>query len=73
MADNSDILNKLDIIIKLLAQNTIKDMTQKDSILYLSQLDFDNSTIANITGASANTVSVRKAEAKKQAGKKNGK
>ncbi len=61
------IVKKLDIIIKLLALDTIKlnEKTKTDAILYLKEFGFDNSTIALITGSSNATVAVRISEAKK--------
>ena len=56
--------SKLDILIKLIAKNTIQEKNQTESIVFLGSIGLDRQTIAEITGASPNTVSVRLSEHK---------
>ena len=59
--------NKLDILIKLIASETIEgDESKTDSILKLGTLGLDRNLIAEIVGTTTGTVSTRLAEAKKK-------
>lgn len=66
------LFKKLDSIITLLALDRTKlnEKTKSDAIIYLKELGLDNSTIALVTGSTANTVAVRVSEAKKAKGNK---
>lgn len=58
---------KIDMIIKLLAQNLVKDMkSQKEKIILLSSIGYKPKEIATLLGTSNNTVSVRIYEARKE-------
>lgn len=59
-----NISNKLDIIIKLMAHGAVKDKNFDDKIFVLSNMGFDNSAIAQITGAKATTIKTRKSQLK---------
>ena len=62
-----EINDKLDKIIRLLAQGLLKDMKfQKEKILMLSSIGYRPIEIANLLGTSSNTVSVTLSEAKKE-------
>jgi len=51
-----EIVNKLDLIIRLLAQNIVKDMeSQKEKILMLSSFGFGATEIAKILGKKSAT------------------
>jgi len=58
---------KIDVIIRLLAQNLVRDMkTQKEKILLLSSIGYKPIEIANFLGTTNNTVSVALTKAKKE-------
>jgi hypothetical protein len=63
------VINKLDIIINLLACNLVEGKSQTEAILALGRLGLDRTQISRITGATTSTVSVRLSEAKNK-GKK---
>lgn len=56
MNDNKLIVEKLDIIIKLLAMNQIKGKDVGEQIVLLSKIGIANKDIANILNKSQNTV-----------------
>ena len=62
-----EISQKLDILIKLLAINLVKDTkTQKEQITLLSEVGFHPIQIADILGTTNNVVSVTLSSTKKQ-------
>jgi DNA-directed RNA polymerase specialized sigma24 family protein len=65
-----EIINKIDLIVRLLALNIVKDLAvQKEKILALSSFGFGPSEIAKLLGTTPNTVSVALSETKKKAKK----
>lgn len=65
-----EIINKMDLIVRLLALNIVKDLpVQKDKIITLSSFGFGPSEIAKLLGTTSNTVSVALSEMKKKAKK----
>lgn len=56
--NNQEILERLDIIIKLLAVDTIKGKEVKEQILFLHELGITNKDVAKILGKTQNTVNV---------------
>jgi len=56
MTDQTDIIQKLDTIIKLLAFGLIKDKEVGEQILFLHNMGITNKDIADILGKSQNTV-----------------
>jgi len=72
-----EIKEKIDLIIRLLALNLVKDAeTQKDKIIALRNLGFKPAEIAEILGTTANTVRVtlskiRRKSSSKKAEKEN--
>lgn len=56
MQKNSEITEKLDTIIKLLALGLIKGKEVKEQILFLYSLGISNKEIAQILGKTQNTV-----------------
>jgi len=61
-----NINEKLDILVKLLAHNFLKEInTQKDKILTLNKMKIDQKAIANILNIPYNTVTARISEDKK--------
>jgi len=59
--------DKLEIIIKLLSHNLVKDLKyQKDKIIMLSSIGYKPSEIAEMLGTTANTVRVTLSEARKE-------
>jgi hypothetical protein len=61
-----DVNRKLDVLIKLLAYQTVGKMTLTEGAPLLRRLGFTPSEIAAIYGSTTNVVSVRLAEAKKK-------
>jgi len=62
-----ELKDKLDVIIRLLALNLVKDAkTQKDKIIALSSFGFRPSQIAEILGTTSNTVRVALSKARKE-------
>ncbi|MBM4034490.1 MAG: hypothetical protein FJ291_22320 [Planctomycetes bacterium] len=57
---------KLSTVIRLLAALLVKDATQKDAILMLRELGLDRAIIAEVCGASAQTVNQRIYEHRKR-------
>jgi DNA-directed RNA polymerase specialized sigma24 family protein len=54
-----EMTNKIDLIIRLLALNLVKDLkVQKDKIIALSSFGFGPSEIAKLLGTTANSVMV---------------
>ena len=66
MAENKEILEKLDVVIKLLSRVVTADKNKTDSIVLLNEIGLDNQTIETITKANAQTVRNRISEAKKK-------
>jgi len=64
------ISKKLDVIIKLLAIRGIEGKNFDEKIITLTSLGFDNSTIADITGAKSSTIKTRKSQLKSKIGRK---
>jgi DNA-directed RNA polymerase specialized sigma24 family protein len=65
-----EISGKLDIAVRLLALNLVKDLkVQKDKIITLSSFGFGPSEIAKLLGTTPNTVSVALSDLKKKAKK----
>ena len=63
------IADKLDQLISLTATNTIKGMKPTEAILVLGSAGLDRNAIAQMTGSTPGTVSVRLSEAKAKANK----
>jgi len=62
-----EVIKRLDLIIKLLAMNFMKEEgSQKDKIIQLSKIGLQPKEIANILGTSSNTVSVTLSTARKE-------
>jgi hypothetical protein len=61
---------KLDQVIALVALNLVKGMKPTEAILTLGSAGVDRNVIAEITGSTPSTVSVRLSEAKAKANKK---
>ena len=61
-----EINHRLDTLIRLVAYQTVEKMTLSEGAPLLRRLGFTSSEIAAIYGSTANTVSVRLAEAKKK-------
>lgn len=66
----SEINEKLDRVLNLLAYQTVGKMALSEGAPLLRRLGFSQSEIAAIYGTTANTISVRLAEAKKKNQKK---
>lgn len=66
MEESELISQKLDIIIKLLANDQVKGKEVNEQILFLYKLGINNKTIANILGKSQNTVNVTLSQARKK-------
>jgi len=64
------IANDISIISKILVLNQIKDMQQRESIPYLSQLGFQPKEIAELINTTANTVRVALSKHRKTQGRK---
>jgi len=65
-----EITGKMDLIVRLLALNFVKDLkVQKDKIIALSSFGFGPSEIAKLLGTTPNTVSVALSGIKKKAKK----
>ena len=62
----ADVNRKLDVLLKLLAYQTVGKMTLTEGAPLLRRLGFTSSEIAAIYGSTTNVVSVRLAEAKKK-------
>lgn len=63
-----EVFERLDLIIKLLAMNLMKDSdgTQKDQVVKLSKIGLQPKEIANILSTSSNTVRVTLSTARKE-------
>ena len=61
-----DINRKLDVMLRLLAYQTVEKMTLSEGAPLLRRFGFTSSEIAAIYDSTANAVSVRLAEAKKK-------
>ncbi len=57
--NNALIIKKLDIIIKLLAVNAVKEKKFRDQVKLLSDFGFEPKYIAQMTGKTANNVRVQ--------------
>ena len=66
--DEKRLFEKLDIITKLLAINTLKDKSLKEQVNMLSDLGLQPTEISSILGKSANLIRVTKAGLKKKKG-----
>ncbi|MFX0138897.1 MAG: hypothetical protein ACFFDN_34975 [Candidatus Hodarchaeota archaeon] len=65
--DHEEILERLDLIIKLLAMNIMSgEGTQKDKIIQLSKIGLQPKEIANILNTTSNTVSVTLSNARRE-------
>ena len=64
----AEVNRKLDILLKLLAYQTVGQMTLSQGAPLLSRLGFTRSEIAAIYDTNAKVISVRLAEAKKKKG-----
>lgn len=64
--NNQQILDKLDIIIKLLAMEVIKGKEVRDQILTLHDMGISNKDIALILGKTQNTVNVTLSQARRR-------
>ena len=62
----NELMQKIDILIKLTTANVIKGKSKTDQILFLSDLGFDNKQIADIVGTTSLTVRVTKSSHKKK-------
>lgn len=63
---SEDVIERLDLIIKLLAMNMMKEEgTQKDKIIQLSTIGLHPKEIANILNTTSNTVSVTLSNARR--------
>ncbi len=69
----TEISEKLDVIIKLLAVQTIGDKKGRDAIKLLSNFGFRPKDIAELTGTTSNTVNVALSNMRKNKLKKNAK
>ena len=65
----ADVNRKLDILLKLLAYQTVGNMTLTEGAPLLKRLGFTQSEIAAVYGTNANVISVRLAEAKRKSKK----
>ena len=63
---SQSVLEKMDVITRLLAANLVGDKSQTDAIRQLGRMGLDRNLIADVTGAAPATVSVRLSEAKKK-------
>jgi len=65
--DYEEVIERLDLIIKLLAMNIMSDEgTQKEKVIQLSRLGLQPKEIANILNTSSNSVSVALSGARKE-------
>lgn len=64
--NNKQIIEKLEIIIKLLAIEHVKGKEVREQILFLHQLGINNKEIAEILDKSQNTVNVTLFQARKK-------
>jgi len=64
--NNQQIIEKLDIIIKLLAVEVVKGKEGRDQILTLRDLGISNKDIALILGKTQNTVNVTLSQARRR-------
>jgi len=64
---NEEIIEKLDLMVKLLALNVLnKSNSQKENIVQLAKFGVKPKDIANVIGTSDNTVSVTLSRARKE-------
>jgi len=73
MSDESnaqEINRKLDVLIRLLAYQTVEKMTLSEGAPLLRRMGFTAAEIATIYDSTANAVNVRLAEARKKVSKK---
>ena len=62
-----EIIERLDLIIKLLVKNLMKaDESQKEKIIHLNKMGFKPKEIANILNTTSNSVSVALSTARKE-------
>lgn len=61
-----EVNRKLDILLKLMAYQTVQKMTLSEGAPLLRRLGFNSSEIAEIYDSTSNAVNVRLAEAKKK-------
>lgn len=66
MSNDKQVIEKLDIIIKLLAVGTIKGKEVKEQILFLYNLGISNKNIAEILGKTQNTVNATLSQSRKK-------
>lgn len=70
MNENKNILEKLDMIIKLLALNQIKGKDIGEQIIFLSKLGIANKDVADMLEKSQNTVNVTLSQHRRKNDKK---
>lgn len=63
--EKDDIKKRLDTIIGIMLNQSMRQGTTKEKIKYLSSLEYDNQEIAKILGTTTNTVAKEKSKAKK--------
>jgi len=66
LSNDKQVIEKLDIIIKLLAVGTIKGKEVKEQILFLYNLGISNKNIAEILGKTQNTVNATLSQSRKK-------
>ena len=66
-----ELLTKIDRIMRLLATNAIKGLTQREQIAILNQVGFPPREIADLVGTSSNTVRVELVALRKAGARKN--
>jgi len=62
----NNLMQKLDILIKLTAFNSLKDKNKTEQIIILADLGFERQDIANIVGTTPLTVSVTLSQMKQK-------
>lgn len=62
----TDLVKRLDIIIRLLAMPILAEMKTGERVLLLARAGLDRATIAELAGTTPETVSVRLAEARRK-------
>jgi hypothetical protein len=70
MAENEEILARLDNLIRLLCIHVVKGLAQKDQITLLARAGFPPRAIAELLGTTANTVSVTLSEQRRKGRKR---
>ena len=66
MKKDSEITEKLDVIIKLLAVGLVKGKEVKEQIIFLYNLGISNKEIAGILGKTQNTVNATLSQSRKK-------